>query len=105
ILICLSLLLSNMLTIKKVGSPLFTSGPYCKLTKYFPSEVLLETFLIFALLSENGLLEFISEKEFWKVIMHTNKSREIINEIQVTFRIPLSLLSIILYYSKFKSKD
>jgi len=94
-----------MLTIKKVGSPLFISGPYCKLTKYFPSEVLLEIFLIFALLSENGLLVFTRENEFWRVVMYNNKSREIINEIQVIFRIPLSLLSIILYYSEFKSKD
>jgi len=95
-----------MLTIKKVGSPLFTiSGPYCKLTKYFPSEVLLEIFLIFALLSENGLLVFTRENEFWRVVMDINKTREIINEIQVIFRIPLSLLSIILYYSEFKSKD
>jgi len=94
-----------MLTIKKVGSPLFISGPYCKLIKYFPSEVLLEIFLISALLSENGLLVFTRENEFWRVVMYNNKSREIINEIQVIFRIPLSLLSIILYYSKFKSKD
>jgi hypothetical protein len=94
-----------MLTIKKVGSPLFTSVPYCKLTKYFPSEVVLEILLIFAVLSENGLLVFTRENEFWRVVMYNNKSREIINEIQVTFRIPLSLLSIILYYSEFKSKD
>jgi hypothetical protein len=53
-----------MLTIKKVGSPLYTSGPYCKLIKYFPSKVLLAIFLIFAVLSENGLLVFTSEKEF-----------------------------------------
>jgi hypothetical protein len=70
-----------MLTMKKIGSPLFTSGPYCKLTKYFPSEVLLEIFLIFALLSENGLLVFIRENEFWTVVMDINKTREIINEI------------------------
>jgi hypothetical protein len=53
-----------MLTIKNVGSPFFTSGPYCKLIKYLPSEVLLEILLIVALLSENGLLVFMSEKEF-----------------------------------------
>ena len=96
-----------MLTIKKVGSPLLISGPYCKLTKYFPSEALLEKFLIFALLyeNENGLLLFTREIEFWRVVMYNNKSREIINEIQLIFRIPLSLLSIILYYNEFKSKD
>jgi hypothetical protein len=67
--------------------------------------VLLETFLIFVLLSENGLLVFTRENEFWRVVMYNNKSREIINEIQVIFRIPLSLQSIILYYSEFKSID
>lgn len=92
--------------IKNVGSSLFAiSGPICKITKYFPSEVLLEIFLIFALLSENGLLVFIRENEFWRVVMDNNKSRDIINEIQVIFRIPLSPRSIILYYSQFKSKD
>jgi hypothetical protein len=65
-----------MLTIKKVGSPIFISGPYCKLTKYFPLEVLVEIFLIFALLSENGLLEFTRENEFWRVVMFNNKSRD-----------------------------
>jgi hypothetical protein len=65
-----------MLTIKKVGSPIFISGPYCKLTKYFPSEVLVDIFLIFALLSKNGLLEFTRENEFWRVVMFNNKSRD-----------------------------
>ena len=91
---------------KNVGSPFLTNaGPYCKLTKYLPSEVGLETLSIFALLSEKGLLVFIRENEFWRVVMGNNKSREIINEIQVIFRIPLSPRSIILYYSQFKSKD
>jgi len=43
--------------------------------------VLLEIFLIFAVLSENGLLVFIRENEFWRVVMDINKTREIINEI------------------------
>jgi len=68
--------------LKKVGSPLFAiSGPICKITKYFQSEVLLEIFLIFALLSKNRLLVFIRENESWRVVMDINKSREIINEI------------------------
>jgi hypothetical protein len=43
--------------------------------------VLLEILLIVTMLSENGLLVFMSEKEFRKVVKHINKTREIINEI------------------------
>ena len=95
-----------MLTIKKVGSPLFISGLNCKLTKYFPSGVLPEIFLIFALLSEKGLFVFIRENDFWGVVMDDddNKSREIVNEMQVIFRTPLSPRTINLYYSQFNQK-